>query len=291
MSSSRDSHAKNSITDKAQTHHTQVVDQPALKSKSKVEKPKIDKQNKRVFGDRPIVIMLTTISLYFIAQFIAGLFFILLIFLNGWSDTDFKSWFNFSALPQFIYVVITDVLIVLGIWLILRKRGRTFRYIGLQKPLLSDALKALLAFVCYIVLVAVVSVVAKLAFPSLDFEQKQQLGFEANKGIVNLLLAGISLVILPPIVEEILCRGYLFTGLRARMKLLPTAILVSLVFAVAHLQFGSNSPLLWVAAIDTFVLSLVLVYLREKTGRLAAPMFLHAYKNLIAFSAIFIFVK
>ena len=35
--------------------------------------------------------------------------------------------------------------------------------------------------------------------------------------------------------------------------------------------------------IDTFILSLTLIWLREKTGRLYASMGLHGLKNFIAF--------
>jgi membrane protease YdiL (CAAX protease family) len=59
-------------------------------------------------------------------------------------------------------------------------------------------------------------------------------------------------------------------------------------FAVAHLQFGSGAPLLWIAAIDTFVLSLFLIYLKDKTDSLWAPILLHMLKNFIAFMALFV---
>ncbi len=249
------------------------------------------KSNHRKIGSNPFAIIIATISLFFAAQFLASAVFILIVTITGWSDSQFQSWFDSSAFPQFLFVLIADGLIILGVWQLLRKKNQTLKDVGLSKPLFSDAAQALLAYGCYIIMFVIISAVAKVIAPSLNLDQEQQLGFEANKGIMNLILAGISLVILPPIVEEILCRGYLFTGLRSRMKLVPAAIITSLVFAAAHLQFGSDAPLLWVAAIDTFVLSLVLVYLREKTGRLAAPMFLHAYKNLVAFSILFIFVK
>ena len=69
----------------------------------------------------------------------------------------------------------------------------------------------------------------------------------------------------------------------------PAAIITSLMFAVGHLQFGSGAPLLWVAALDTFVLSLVLCYIREKTDSLWPGIFIHAIKNALAFSVLFLF--
>ena len=47
-------------------------------------------------------------------------------------------------------------------------------------------------------------------------------------------------------------------------------------FAVAHLPEGGAAGPLYIAALDTFVLSLVLIYLREKTGSLWASITLHA---------------
>lgn len=71
------------------------------------------------------------------------------------------------------------------------------------------------------------------------------------------------------------------------LRVLPAAIVTSLIFAVGHLAESSQGPL-YVAAIDTFVLSLVLIYLREKTGRLWASIGLHAIKNAIAFVTVFV---
>ena len=84
-------------------------------------------------------------------------------------------------------------------------------------------------------------------------------------------------------------RGFLYTGLRRRMKPLLSAFIASLVFALAHLQLGSGAPPLYVAAIDTFVLSLILIALRERTGSLWSGIIVHALKNGFAFAAIFIF--
>jgi len=50
---------------------------------------------------------------------------------------------------------------------------------------------------------------------------------------------------------------------------------------------GAAGPL-YIAALDTFILSLVLIYLREKTGSLWASITLHAVKNGVAFMALFV---
>lgn len=239
---------------------------------------------------KPLIIVSATISLYFVAQFIASLVLIGIVKFNGWQEVDYQNWLKASAFPQFIFVVLSDMFMLLGVWLFLRKRKISFKKIGLSKPKLKDIWLALSGYLVYMLMFVAITFIAKVVFPSLDMNQQQEIGFEANKGIINLAMAFISLVVLPPIVEETLVRGYLFTGLRKSMKFIPALIITSLVFGSAHLQFGNNAPLLWVAFLDTFALSVVLVYLREKTGRLAAPMLLHCFKNLIAFSLLFLFI-
>jgi hypothetical protein len=83
-------------------------------------------------------------------------------------------------------------------------------------------------------------------------------------------------------------RGFLFSSLKRGMTVVVAAIVTSSIFAIAHLQFGSDAPLLWLAAIDTFVLSLVLCYLRQKTGSLWPCIGLHMIKNGLAFTVLFL---
>jgi membrane protease YdiL (CAAX protease family) len=106
--------------------------------------------------------------------------------------------------------------------------------------------------------------------------------------VLALTLTFVSLVILPPITEEILVRGFLYSSLKKALPLIWAALLTSAMFAIAHLPEGGASGPLYIAALDTFVLSLVLIYLREKTGGLWASITLHAIKNGVAFAALFI---
>jgi membrane protease YdiL (CAAX protease family) len=123
-------------------------------------------------------------------------------------------------------------------------------------------------------------------FPELN-KEKQDVGFNALNSSLDYLLALFSLVILPPIGEEILVRGYLYSGLRVRLSYVKAMLITSLMFGLAHLQLGNGTAVVWAAGIDTFVLSMVLVHLREKTGALYAGMLVHALNNLIAFGVHF----
>ena len=116
--------------------------------------------------------------------------------------------------------------------------------------------------------------------PWIDNDQPQEIGFTDLKHSYEYVLAFIALVILPPIAEELLFRGYLFGRLRERTGFVTTTIVVSVVFAVVHMQ--------WNVGIDVAILSIFLCYLREKTGTIWASMVLHAFKNGVAYFLLFI---
>jgi membrane protease YdiL (CAAX protease family) len=58
---------------------------------------------------------------------------------------------------------------------------------------------------------------------------------------------------------------------------------------LAHLAGGEGGSTIWIAAIDTFILGMVLAYLRERSGSLWPSIGLHASKNMIAFLFLFVF--
>jgi membrane protease YdiL (CAAX protease family) len=67
----------------------------------------------------------------------------------------------------------------------------------------------------------------------------------------------------------------------------PAVVVTSLFFGAAHLELGSGGPLVWAAAVDTFLLSVVLCFLRERSGALYAGMLVHMANNLVAFGVHF----
>jgi membrane protease YdiL (CAAX protease family) len=159
--------------------------------------------------------------------------------------------------------------------------------VGLRKLHWKDAGYALFGVILYL---AAYSLTLNLtnAFFHVNTSQEQSIGFSGASGFWPLALTAISLVVLPPLVEEVVFRGFLYGGLRKRLTPVFAALITSAVFAFPHALESSDGSLLWVAAIDTFTLSLVLCYLREKTGAIYAGMGVHAIKNGLAFVTIFI---
>jgi membrane protease YdiL (CAAX protease family) len=193
-----------------------------------------------------------------------------------------------SAVLQFFYILIAESILILSVYGLLKLRKKSFRSIGINRlPIWKDAKRALLAFGLYYLLVLGAGIIISVFIPGLNTNQNQDVGFKSLGTGEDQLLAFISLVMLAPVAEEILMRGYLFTALRSKWNLIPTAMVISLIFGLAHLQSGDNSSVVWLAAVNTFLLSLVLVYLREKTGALYASIMLHSLNNLVAYAVHF----
>ena len=226
---------------------------------------------------------------FFGSQLLGGLLVSVYPYAKHWSGQQADDWLNNSVNAQFVYIVATGVLVVTALYLFLRRRKLGLTAIGLRRPRWSDPAYGLAAVVPYFVLyLLTVGVVSRLV-PSLNVNQHQQLGFNNVHGGGQLLLTFISLVVLPPIIEEIMVRGFLYSSLKKAVPVVWAVILTSGIFAAAHLPEGGAAGPLYIAALDTFVLSLVLIYLREKTGGLWASMTLHAIKNGVAFAALFAF--
>ena len=247
-----------------------------------------DKKRSGNYG--PLTAVLVTIFTYVFAQILAVVLLAVMAPVFGYQAEEILEDLSESTVLQTLYIVIFQAVTLYILWLFLKLKSIPLKKIGLGRlPKSSDLSYAAITFIAYfVVLIALTSVVSNV-FTSIDTEQQQQLGFENVINTTDLILVFISLVILPPIVEEILIRGYLYTGLRAKFTKIWSAIIASVIFGIAHLQLGSGEPPLWIAAIDTTVLSLFLIYLREKTGSLWSGMIVHAFKNGLAFMFLFVF--
>jgi uncharacterized protein len=228
------------------------------------------------------------VLVFFAAQIVGGFLVSIYPALKHWSDAKANNWLDNSVIAQFIYVLLAESLTVGSIYMFLKRKKLGLNSIGLKKPRLTDPFYGLAALPVYFVLYLIAVGVISHFVPSLNVTQQQQIGFNSVHGAAQLIMTFVSLVVLPPIAEEIIVRGFIYSSLKKAMKIIPAAILTSLIFASAHLPEGGSAGPLYIAAIDTFVLSLVLIYLREKTGSLWASITLHALKNGVAFTALFL---
>jgi membrane protease YdiL (CAAX protease family) len=230
--------------------------------------------------------VLYVLLMYFIAQILASALVSIYPALKGWSATASNTWLNNAVVAQFFYVLFAEALTLAAIWGYLKIFRIKLSKIGLRKPHWRDPLYGLSAVpVYYLLYYVAVLVIGHVV--NLNVNQQQNIGFTSVHGLAQMVLTFVSLVILPPLTEEIMVRGLLYSSLKKGLPQLAAVVVTSGIFASAHLPEGSGG-LLWIAAVDTFTLSLILIYLREKTGGLWASMTLHAFKNGVAFVALFI---
>lgn len=246
----------------------------------KEEKPKVAE----LYSPVPTVVF--TIAIYFASQLLAGVLISIIPLIRHWSAAQTNAWLRDNVWASFAFVAIVEAITLYLVHLLLKKKSLNFRSIGFKSPRPKHIAYALCGFGVYFVLYIIALAVIKAFIPGLNLEQKQEIGFNTTTSGISLLPVFLSLVILPPITEEIVARGFLFGGLRTKLSFIPAAIVTSILFASPHLA-ASSVGLLWVAGIDTFMLSLVLCYLREKTGSLWPSIGVHMLKNGLAFIVLF----
>lgn len=242
---------------------------------------------KQFFRHDPLTSILVLLLVFFASQLIAGVLVALYPALQNWTDDQSVVWLRNSSTAQFAYMLIAEAIAIISVLKILRFINIRRQSIGLVRPKWADPLYALVGYGLYFIAYIAVIIITQIVFKSLDLDQEQQVGFKSAYDAAGLLMAFASLVILPPLAEEIMFRGFLFGSLRAKYNFRTSVIVTGIIFGIAHLQFGSGAPLLWVAAIDTFVLSFFLCWLREHTGSLWPSIFLHSIKNCIAYLLLF----
>lgn len=141
-------------------------------------------------------------------------------------------------------------------------------------PTILDILLSLLAFFLYIIVSGFILDLFK-NFPWFQVNQAQDVGFSHYLIGLDRIFAFISLVILAPIFEELIFRGWLYGKIRKKISLIPAILIVSILFGFMHGQ--------WNVGVNVFVLSLFLCGLREFTGTIYASILLHMIKNGLAF--------
>lgn len=248
-------------------------------------KPANGKAPYKVWPWGPGAAIIMSLVSFLASQLLVGGLITIVLLGAGWSGGRVQDWLN--TIPGMFTLVVLSEGLALGILArFIKRRKGDWRILGFTRGLRAkDIGLGLLWLVIYFTLLFIVASVAK-AVLHVDLDQKQELGFDHLKGNAEYVMAFVSLVIVPPFVEETIFRGFLFTGLRKKLYFGYAALLTSVLFAVPHLLESSSGPL-WIAGIDTFLMSMVLCYLREKTGALWAGILIHFLKNGIAFIALY----
>lgn len=163
------------------------------------------------------------------------------------------------------------------IWAALVAYGKKPSFIGFTRIKRNHVAAAVLGFIVYFCISLTIYYIAR---NFINVEEAQDLGYQDLSGR-EIVAAFIPLVLLTPLAEETIFRGFLFKGFRRHLPFWLTALAVSALFGLAHGQ--------WNVGLDVFVMSLVSCYLIERTKSIWPSIFLHVIKNGLAFWLLYLY--
>lgn len=154
-------------------------------------------------------------------------------------------------------------------------------------PTWTDLGLAPVSMVVYLILAYVLTLIFS-NFAWFDATEVQDVGFNYYIVGFDKSLAFIAMVVIAPIAEEIIFRGWLYGKLRQKLSkdtiesvsVIASSLFVSVIFGAIHAQ--------WNVGINVFAMSMVACALREVTGTIYAGIFLHILKNGVAFYLLYI---
>ena len=192
--------------------------------------------------------------------------------------------FLLSTVGNVVYQVVSYALtlaLTIFVPLAFTKKARTTREeLGLSGlPTWTDIGLSPLAFVVSTLLAMALGALFSL-FPWFNASEAQDLGYTIAAAGGDRILMFFAIVIIAPIVEEIVFRGWLYGKLRAHFAMPISILLTSLIFGIVHLQ--------WNVGVNVFAVSVVLCVLRELTGTIYAGILTHIIKNGVAFYLVYI---
>jgi len=112
-------------------------------------------------------------------------------------------------------------------------------HLGLTElPTWTDIFLAPVGIIIYYIIATVITVIFTQLFSWFDLEQSQDTGFSTYLFGTDRIIAFIALVVIAPIAEELIFRGWLYGKLRSRLSLVTAMLLTSILFGVMHGQWN-----------------------------------------------------
>lgn len=245
-------------------------------TKKRAQKDK--KYKKRVIAAWAIALTIWTGAMFFLAQIVVSL--VALFFIKQFNLVTNEN--VVQTVIMAISYVVAIVLIILPPWYFMKSKvGKDG--LGLRGlPTWTDILLAPIGYIASMAATMVVLLVIQAFVPSFNLQETQDVGFRMESLYSNAdkMVAFAALVILAPIAEELIFRGYLYGKLRTRLSAIPAIILVSVLFGFMHGQ--------WNVGIVVGVMSIFLCIARELTGTIYAGILMHMIRNGLAFYLLYI---
>lgn len=214
----------------------------------------------------------------FIAQILIYLPFLLIFGKNSTLSPFSEALFSILVYALSIYIIV-----FLPIKL-KKSESLTRQDYGLKGlPTFTDLGLAPVAFGAFYIISGILVAVFS-NFSWFNVAETQDVGFSALASGWDKFFAFFSLVLVAPVAEEFIFRGFLYGKLRSLIKSkfsIPISIfIVSAFFGFLHGQ--------WNVGVTVFALSVILCLQREITGTIYSGIFLHIIKNALAFYLVYV---
>lgn len=189
------------------------------------------------------------------------------------AKVPFLEFFLSGVSRLFLPLTMVQTLAVVAMVVLLTRRGRTGRT---RRQML--ALEAMPVWPCIKWTAATLVVVMAFSeLPRLVFDLGHEDALEWLKLMQPAWLAMILLVVLAPLSEELLFRGFAYAGLApSRIGPVGAIVLTSAVWAVIHVQYA------WPLIAQIFIFGVVFGIVRWRSGSLWPPIIAHGIVNLFA---------
>jgi membrane protease YdiL (CAAX protease family) len=178
--------------------------------------------------------------------------------------------------PVALYAITVIAMAAAGAVLVLAARGAKWSardYLGLTMPKPRHVLVGLASLLAF----GLAAFGLEYLFPAFDQTPVMVSEYRALLGSPSgLVMFWLSLVVIAPVSEEIIFRGFLFRGWSAsRLGAVGALVLTSLIFASLHVQYTVPGM------IEVFAGGLLLGVARWRTGSTVLAILLHATWNLV----------
>jgi len=186
-------------------------------------------------------------------------------------------WTDQNVVVSFAFNLLIDAAGLMVVWHFVKKRDGHLNDLGWRRFDVFAAIGfVVLGFILLILTVAGIAFVVQHFFPIYDTAQPQTNEF-TSKAAIGTNWALMALVVMPPIIEETIFRGFLLPALATKAGFWPATLAVSLVFALAHGQAN--------VGVYTFLLSIVTCFMYRRFDSIVPGVLLHMLNNLITYWA------
>jgi uncharacterized protein len=179
-----------------------------------------------------------------------------------------------SSVFEYAYVVGALGIAPILAWAIRRANWRIGDYLALHRPRRDVVLRSVLYFSIFVA--AEVTVTSVLGIGQAD-EQLMIDAYRAAKLAGTLPILWLTLVVIAPIAEEVVFRGFLYRGwAQSRLGVMGAIVVTSVLFGLLHIQYT------WTGIVFCALSGVLFGWARWRSGTTTLPILLHVLFNLIS---------